>query len=173
MKHGKVTAYTYKADMWCPECGQELCEKLECPGDPEDTATYDSSNYPKPCVGPWESDTPYQCAGCERFLEHELTEEGYDYVKREAAYAIRYGGGPGEVMQEWLAYYDIDLSDIPRPLEPEDVGETTGWEQCPECGSAFKLERHALEEVYKQKTDDPALVRCPICPNELNFADYT
>jgi len=105
--------YIYQADVYCDECGKEICqdfkESIKHPG----YTWYDSNEYPK---GPYssdmnESDCPQHCNGCEEFLENPLTEEGYWYV-RGAMHKLRtyekeglIYKGQKEIVEKWIDFY--------------------------------------------------------------------
>jgi len=68
--------YVYRADLYCRDCGQELCDSILKPvyADLEDEATWDSDDYPK---GPYsngggESEYPQHCAGCGVSLDNPV-----------------------------------------------------------------------------------------------------
>jgi len=108
-----VDAYVYQAAMLCEECGEKTMRKLKAAGkapeDPQDEESYDSDEYPK---GPYpdgggESDSPEHCDQCGVFLENDLTEAGYDYVKDLIAQHFKSGRGDKKVLKEWAEFYDI------------------------------------------------------------------
>ena len=95
-------AYIYCADIWCDECGADICERIKrevhAPKHPDDEHTYDSDEYPKHADDDAESDCPQHCAagsdcfnaivlsdggkvGC--LIGNVLTQEGVKYVRDE------------------------------------------------------------------------------------------
>jgi hypothetical protein len=92
-------AYTYQADVWCDACGEAIKADIArehpaiVPRDPDDEHTFDSNDYPKHYdPESEESDSPENCvsgstclsnigAGYGVFLENQLTQEGYRYLK--------------------------------------------------------------------------------------------
>lgn len=109
--------YIYQADVWCVECGESICQRIEregeAPFDTEDQTSYDSDEYPKREYNS-ESDTPEHCASdgdCVNThtlpsgrkigvpLENDLTSDGVKYVK----VAVEKGG---EVADLWKEIYD-------------------------------------------------------------------
>lgn len=105
-----MKAYTYQADVYCEDCGLDICRRLtaedKAPAHPFDESTYDSDEFPK---GPYEeseceSDCPQHCGGgsdCVNalevdlgykvgaWLENPLTAAGVHYVVE----AVREGTG--------------------------------------------------------------------------------
>jgi len=117
--------YIYAADVYCDDCGEEICRAVHAsgnaPADPDDQSSYDSDQYPKSCSGySDEADCPQHCGSGDDcinahefadghkigvWLENDLTSDGVDYVKE----AVRDGG---EVAELWAEYYDwIDFDD--------------------------------------------------------------
>jgi hypothetical protein len=114
--------YIYQADVFCEECGSEICQDLQEAGlYPKGATTerfdgaifldermYDSDDYPK---GPYpsdmnEADTPQHCGRCNGFLENPLTTEGYRYVKD----AIVQGGNNIHTVKEWSEFYGLEIN---------------------------------------------------------------
>lgn len=114
-----MQVYVYAADIYCKECGEELCRELS-PFAPDDERTYDSDEFPKGpyCRGGGEADCPQHCgsgADCYNaielanhrvgaWLENELTTDGVDYVRE----AIREGGEVAELWAKFYADYDLE-----------------------------------------------------------------
>jgi hypothetical protein len=106
-----MKCFIYAADIYCEECGTDLCEKLPKPKN-LDERTFDSDFYPKGPYDVSEADYPQHCAsgsdclsptiingskvGC--FLENELTSDGIDYVSTEA---------PSAVVNFWREHYGL------------------------------------------------------------------
>ncbi len=114
-----MDVYIYAADIFCADCGEEICNAITseglAPENPDDESSYDSDQYPK---GPYpdgggEADCPNHCgSGAEclnaitlsddsrvgAWLENELTADGVEYVKE----AINEGG---EVAELWADFY--------------------------------------------------------------------
>lgn len=99
--------YAFNADMYCDDCGHDLCDIHSRNRESEDTDEYpqyvdDSEN---------ESDYPQHCAQCETFLENPLTDVGYDYVVDATVEAIR-TMRISDALEEWIPFYDIDLASV-------------------------------------------------------------
>jgi hypothetical protein len=116
-----MNVYIYAAELWCEECGAKVCKELdakgEAPEDSSDESSYDSDDYPK---GPTptnesESDAPLHCAGCGRFLEPLLTDEGIRYVREAIERAIIEDRADNVALTEWAPYYGIEPED-PRAV---------------------------------------------------------
>lgn len=122
----KETVFIYRADIYCNSCGMATIRDLVNQGGKyyeyeeyrlaEDESAYDSDNYPK---GPFpidESDTPQHCAGCDKFLANELTNEGAEYVRDIIWDAMHDPETPNNatVLFEWSNHYRWDnrLEDI-------------------------------------------------------------
>ena len=111
--------YVYQADLWCDDCGAEICSELKrrgaAPDDPDDQYSYDSDDYPKYVVSEGESDCPSHCAsgddcinaveiepgwkvGC--LITEKLTSEGVEYV-REAIEKSRLKNIHSGIMELW------------------------------------------------------------------------
>jgi len=54
-------AYSYRADVWCDDCGRAICERLKAegkaPADPSNEWSFDSDDYPKRAGDDDESDS--------------------------------------------------------------------------------------------------------------------
>lgn len=117
--------YIYQADIWCQSCGLEICNRLrkhgEAPENTDDQTTYDSNEYPKECCDSGESDSPQHCAAgpdcleydepefgwkVGKFLENDLTQDGYDYVKEYLKTDPN-----SAVVRLWANYYSITVDD--------------------------------------------------------------
>jgi len=112
--------YIYKADTWCESCGEKLRRDLtiagKAPTDPLREHTYDSGDLPK---GPFSNDSldsPAYCAGCEKFLEVPLTEDGYTYVLEAIEEAIC-EEAIGDIILQWANFYDVKADDILRHMK--------------------------------------------------------
>jgi len=111
-------AYIYAADIYCDDCGREICRRIraegKAPADPVDERSYDSGDYPKYVDGSDEADSPQHCGSgpdCINayefadgvkvgvWLENDLTTDGINYVIE----AVREGGAVAEL---WATYYD-------------------------------------------------------------------
>src|SRR5689334_13890060 len=112
-----MDAYVYQAAMICADCAEavkrELTTQGKAPANPDDTATFDSQDFPK---GPYpegggESDSPQHCdrhAACLNavevgegvkvgvFLENPLTQDGYREMLRMV---LSEWENPGKVVQ--------------------------------------------------------------------------
>jgi hypothetical protein len=111
-------AYIYQADVYCRDCGREICRRLKreglAPENPDDEWTFDSDEYPKRAGDDDEADTPQHCASGEHcinavmlpsgekvgYLSGELTAVGVEYVK-EAIAEAEAGIGSKEVTDLW------------------------------------------------------------------------
>lgn len=73
-----------------------------------DECDYDSNEYPKYCPDSEEFDVPQYCSNCHKFLENDLTSDGYDYVKETIESELVSGciNDPSE--HEWSCY-DVDI----------------------------------------------------------------
>jgi len=112
-------AYIYQATLWCDDCGQAICQRLdeagEGPEDKSDETSFDSDDYPK---GPFsddddESDSPSHCdsgAECPNAVELDdgskvgaivsgLTEDGIAYVR---------GAKDSPCVREWREHYELE-----------------------------------------------------------------
>ena len=119
---GCTMPYIYQSEIWCDECGLEICEHLKkeglAPANPEDESSYDSDEYPKYASDSDESDSPQHYAAgelCENAIElpsgrkvgllfGELTRDGVQYVKQAILEASN-GVGSKEVTELWREYY--------------------------------------------------------------------
>jgi hypothetical protein len=68
-------AYIYCADIYCDDCGKEICRNIKAEGhapeDVNDETTFDSDEYPKYCDDDAETDSPQHCgnhADCINFI---------------------------------------------------------------------------------------------------------
>lgn len=102
-------AYIYCADIYCDDCGKEICNNIKAEGNaPEDAndETFDSDEYPKYCDDDSEADCPQHCGSqkdCINFIELEdgtrvgclistnLTAYGTEYVKEAIEEAVERG----------------------------------------------------------------------------------
>ena len=80
-----ATKYIYQADLFCEQCGREICCQLDAqgkrPANVEDESSYDSADYPKTVAAhDGSTDVPENCYQCSRLLEYTLTPEGVRYV---------------------------------------------------------------------------------------------
>lgn len=115
--------YIYAADVWCDDCGKDICRIItaegNAPADPDDQRSYDNGEFPQYVEDFGESDCPEHCAagedcinayefpdGCKIgvWLENDLTTDGEEYVKE----AIREGGEVAELWREWYDWIDFD-----------------------------------------------------------------
>jgi len=115
-------AYIYQADVYCHDCGREICRRLKreglAPANPDDEWSFDSDEYPKRAGDDEESDTPEHCAAGEHcinaatlpsggkvgYLFGELTAVGVEYVK-EAIAEAEAGLGGKEVTDLWREHF--------------------------------------------------------------------
>ena len=115
-------AYIYQADVYCDDCGKQICRRLKreglAPADPSDEWSFDSDDYPKRADDDDEADTPQHCAAGEHcvnavtlpsgekvgFLFGELTAVGVEYVE-EAIEDAAAGFGSEEVTDLWQQHY--------------------------------------------------------------------
>ena len=128
----------YCADMWCDECTEKIKEDHArdgfVPNDPDDQHTYDSDEYPKDCDVTGESDCPQHCAGCQVFLENELTCDGADYVRQAVTDDIEMGHHNSVALTEWMPYYDwIDYGDMGECEECNTWTLDLEEGECPDC----------------------------------------
>ena len=107
--------YIYQGALLCAGCGSKVKAELDTemnadghPLKPEgDETAYDSDAYPK---GPYpdgggEADGPQNCAGCRKFLENPLTQDGYEYLRSMVHEAEVKGRGNEPHIREWKAFY--------------------------------------------------------------------
>lgn len=129
--------YIYQADLWCDDCGADLCRELPTPEgyDPQNESSWDSDDYPK-YADPEATDTPQHCANgieCGDIIGDELTDEGHEYV-REA-----WRENPDSpVVAEWITHFGVEFEpldilrawaegkgdDCPDPDTPAGQNET-------------------------------------------------
>jgi hypothetical protein len=78
-----------------------------------DESSYDSDEYPKYYRDDEESDSPCHCAGCQKFLENDLTSDGVEYVKNAVRDALESGDNDCIAITEWMPFYSywIDFED--------------------------------------------------------------
>ena len=91
-----MQVYIYNADVYCEECGESIKKGLGR------DFTGDSDDYPQ---GPTEQgyvDYPAHCGGCGVFLENQLTEEGYDYLREMLEEENEHNA---EIHAEWREFY--------------------------------------------------------------------
>lgn len=114
-------AYIYQADTWCDKCGEHICAELQregkAPEDIEDETTFDSDDYPKRYDPETEeSDSPQNCASgnCAgfygTFLENQLTQDGYKYLK---SMLNEHGAVLPEPAKEWAEFYNFTYHSNP------------------------------------------------------------
>ena len=115
-------AYIYQADIYCDDCGLDICDRLKkegkSPENPDDEYSYDSDEYPKYVDDDGESDCPQHCGshadclnaeilpsgkkiGC--LISTNLTSDGIEYVKQ----AIVEKGEVAEFWAEQFSDYDL------------------------------------------------------------------
>jgi len=113
-----MDVYIYQADLYCKDCGREICVDLRresrAPKDPDDESSYDSGDYPK---GPYpdgggEADSPHHCGACEAFLENALTGDGWEGLCDMIIDYLAGQGGREEIIKEWIDFYDVSLSNL-------------------------------------------------------------
>jgi hypothetical protein len=128
--------YIYRADVWCDDCGRDICERLtregKAPANPDDEWSFDSDDFPKHASDDDESDSPQHCAAgetCINALElpsggkvgllfGELTRDGVEYVKESIADAAGEScAWCKEVVELWRRHYADAGYDMPEPLE--------------------------------------------------------
>ncbi len=161
-------SYIYQADIYCDDCGNEI--KRQCMQHERRTrdilSRRDSEQWPQEVIGSNESDCPQHCgagSSCPNFirledgtkvgmfLENELTQEGYEYIRDEWKEFLQFGHGNDEVLKLWLNYYGIyyhenlvknsyPKGECPDCYDeiPDDVVE---GQECAGCGHAFFSER--------------------------------
>lgn len=84
-------AYMYQAEMWCDDCGRDICASLKrarkAPRNPADETSFDSDDYPK-YVGDdtGYADSPSHCGGGEHCLGAKV--DLADYLKAPAIRAL-------------------------------------------------------------------------------------
>ncbi len=143
-------AYIYSADIFCDDCGEDICRQIteegHAPADPEDQASYDSDEFPKYFDGTAESDTPEHC-GCMDdcinainigdgfsigvWLENSLTTDGGEYVIE----AVRgYSNEVTELWAEWYDYLDFSVREVCEGCrENVDVDDLDEDNHCLDC----------------------------------------
>lgn len=128
-----MLAYTYRADIYCPDCAGKIQQELDTRAKWVRKASYPvawsgaSDVYPSGphASGGGEADCPQHCGACGVFLENPLTDEGDDYV-RAAVEALTAPGtsdetwddvarrieamgstpkGNGPTVAEWIRFY--------------------------------------------------------------------
>ncbi len=103
-----MNVYIYSADIYCENCGKEICKSVKIPeyGPPYDTGDYPYGPIPD---GGGEADSPQHCGNisCGVFLENPLTEDGENYVKEI------YAEGKTPTTHEWFEFYNyIDFEAV-------------------------------------------------------------
>lgn len=74
---------------------------------PEDWEGFEEWEAPLPIFYGSEGDAPTHCSSCAELIPHELTDEGYGYVREALA---RSRGNP-EVLAQWERAYRFGLDD--------------------------------------------------------------
>lgn len=195
-------SFIYAADIYCDDCGEQIKTRIlnelwgpsygdDCPdGTPSDEFTryddlashledmschhYDSDDYPKPCIGSDESDTPQHCADCGVFLENDLTGDGADYVRETVREDIQSGRTDSVACTEWRTFYSwIDWEDIDLCEECGELAileDCDGRELCPVC---FDYEENVaivgytpVDECYFCRRSDG----CAGCPKHDDYS---
>lgn len=145
--------YTYQADVYCDDCAEKICERLDAEREAagleplntgDDPMHYDSSEYPKYDPTDGESDTPTHCASGAECLNAErlddgthvgclmgsLTEDGVEYVLERLRDDRR-----SEVVLLWMSHYEIewpkDLYEIRLDNQGDDPTQITADVQGP------------------------------------------
>ena len=135
--HPPATIYMFEADWYCPDCAKAIERDLIGEGFALCQGMADSDCWPVTySSGAGESDSPDHCGDpqCSRFLGRNLTDDGVQYVKDQAAEELGRDGGIGEVVQGWLDYYAIELEECLSPIsEQEFLATEFEFEYCEEC----------------------------------------
>lgn len=99
MSYLDPVAFTGDASIWCPYCATEKYGPDDAPDELEKPYRTDDEGNEVGAIfsTSFESDTPEYCAGCDEFLENDLTGEGVTYVANAT--------GPRAV--EWQDHYGI------------------------------------------------------------------
>lgn len=124
-----ITAYVYKADLYCKRCADKI---METPGM---APNEDSDRYPQ---GPYgdgggEADHPQHCGGCRMFLENPITDDGRNYLRTilepyiapddgderdwEGIIADRAEDDGRGFLAAWARHYGAQLGDAPPRFE--------------------------------------------------------
>lgn len=141
----------YQADVWCDECTDEIKKAQNMlgttPNDPDNQYSYDSDEYPKDSDVTCESDTPQHCAGCQEFLENDLTTDGAEYVFDAVRDDIAAGHHDSTALHIWMPFYDwIDFGPNGRC---DHCGAWTNELQGYECsGCAHRDDPNRSVDVY-------------------------
>lgn len=106
-----MTAYLYRATLYCECCTSDIIAELTDIDeiDKDDSECYPQGPYPD---GGGESDSPAHCDNCNCFLENPLTTDGREYVLDIIREHITNKRGTTEVLEEWIDYYDITLTEL-------------------------------------------------------------
>ena len=103
--------YISNADPYCPDCAEGIMaqSRLEADYLPEWEESMDSDTWTYECPAyQGESDSPYHCGSCHRFLGIALTDDGIEYVRQAAMDNVESNGEVSEVGQGWLDYYGFE-----------------------------------------------------------------
>jgi hypothetical protein len=126
--------YTYKADVYCDDCGDQIRGKLHAQGKaPEDTmdhSSYDSDDFPKSAyIEREESDVPEHCAQCKKFLRNPLTSAGYENVReRLNDTGLTSRSRLSDPLHDWAGWYDFTYCEA-EDCADDSLGKhpTPGW----------------------------------------------
>lgn len=175
-------AFIYAADVYCGDCGNDICARLKAAGtapeDPDDETSYDSGDYPKSADDNEEADCPQHCgsgADClnahqlpdgskiGQFLRNQLTTDGEKYVMRAIVDACCGRGGSVDVVKLWAEEYFQGSA----PLCPESIRAVEALRM-----DSGKLQAFAFPGGYPivYLTVDGADI-CPNCANGENRSD--
>lgn len=108
-------AWIYQADIYCGDCAQEICKRLDARGgaDEDDSESYPQGPYPD---GGGEADSPQYCGGCSGFLGNLLTDDGMESVYTILQEAVVHGkeGDTDRLSRciELVDCYGVSLCDL-------------------------------------------------------------
>jgi hypothetical protein len=115
-----MLCYIYSADVYCEECGADICEALTAERVKD---TGDSGDYPQGPETAGESDSPSHCAACGEFLENPLTADGIEYVRTSG----------GDSADRWREFYGIRGMGQCRECGEDMDRDCQGSPRCPVC----------------------------------------
>ncbi len=146
-------AYIYCAEIFCDDCGEEICERLNAEGhappDPDDHYSFDSDEYPKQVDGTAEADSVQHCGGGDDcfnaiefddgwrigvWLENTLTTDGEAYLIEAVRDGRETNNEVTALWEEWYDYLDFTIREVCEGCrEDVDVDDLDEDNHCLDC----------------------------------------
>ena len=104
--------YDYNADRYCEQCGLKIIKQINETENIDELEITDSNDYPqKHYISEISPDSPNHCGNCNKFLEHELSDECKNYVLETAYCELSMYGEIGLIVQQWIDFWEIDINE--------------------------------------------------------------